>query len=206
MHDEELYKRLLTDIQHFKEPFYLGAFTLSSHSPYNVPMKKHNSNAYLNSVYYADKCLGEFFKEAKKQSWYNNTIFILLADHGHGSHKNLGYYTVERRRTPLLFFGDVLKDEYKGTTKDILSNQSDISATILAQLDIGCSDFKWSRNLFNPYTKDFTYYAFDDGFGIIVPDAYMIYNERDNAGIIDYKTESEQQKEELLKIGKSYMN
>ncbi len=210
VHDEELYNRLLKDIDNFKQPFYLGAFTLSSHSPYDIPMEDiiegyDNYDEYLNSVYYADKCLGEFFEEAEKQAWYDNTLFILLADHGHGSPSNWGYYSVEKRKTPLLFFGNVLKEEYRGKTNAKLSNQTDLSATILAQLNIDYSDLRWSRNLLNPYSKDFTYYAFDDGFGYIEPGSYMIYNERDNMGIIDYRAESEEHKEELLKIGKSYM-
>lgn len=209
VHDEVLFEKLLTDIDNFKEPFFCGTFTLSSHSPYDFPMKKHfdwggNYNSYINSLYYSDKCLGQFFEEAKKRKWYENTLFVLVADHSRSTPQHSNFYETGKRRSPMLFYGNVLKKEFVGKKYDKFSTQMDIAPTILAQLNIGFQEFKWGKNLFNPYNKNFICYGFDFGFGLVIPNNYLIYDEKNNIGIYDYKTESEQKKQELLKIGKSF--
>ncbi len=209
VHDQYLYKRVLNDISSYKEPFIAGIFTLSSHSPYDQPMKKvihwgDDGENYLNSVYYADKCLGTFFQEARKTKWYDNTLFILIADHSHMTPRKNAYYSREYRKIPLLLYGNVLKNEYRGKKISRISSQVDIPATLLAQLDINNKGFKWSKNLFNPYTKEFTFYSFDDGLGWLMPGSYFAYDNKTNCYYVtDF--ESEKTKEKAIILGKSYL-
>src|SRR5690554_7662429 len=69
-----------------QEPFLASLFTLSSHHPYFVP-EEHRGNLpdgphpMAKSVAYADMSLRMFFDVAKKQPWYENTVFIICADH-----------------------------------------------------------------------------------------------------------------------------
>ncbi len=211
VHDQGLYNRLLADIKQFKTPFFCGAFTLSSHSPFDFPMDEKITWGdaemhYLNSVLYADKALGEFVQKAKNEDWYDNTLFILTADHSHPTPKKRGYYSVEQRHTPMLFFGNALKEEYRGTTYNGFSNQTDIAATLLAQLGKEHDKYQWSRNLFNPYINNFIYYGFEDGFGWVEENGnYMVYNERENWGILEHKAESKKKKEQMLRNGKAYL-
>ncbi len=150
VHDEVLFEKLLEDIDNFKEPFFCGTFTLSSHPPYDFPMEKHfergeSYNEYINSVYYSDRCLGNFFEEAKKQEWYDNTLFILLADHSRSTPQHSNFYEVGNRKTPMLFYGNVLKKEFHGKQYEKYSTQMDIAPTILAQFDIEFKEFKWVK-------------------------------------------------------------
>lgn len=76
-------KSITTDL---KEPFLASLFTLSSHHPYFVPEEHRDhlpdgSHPMAKSVAYADMSLRMFFKEAKKQPWYKNTVFVICADH-----------------------------------------------------------------------------------------------------------------------------
>jgi len=211
VHDEGLYNRILADAKSFPQPFYCGAFTLSSHSPFDFPMKRtidwgDGEKEYLNSIHYADKALGEFAENAKKEPWYDNTLFVVVADHSHITPKKWGYYSVGKRYTPMMFFGNALKEEYRGKTYDKYSNQTDIAATLLAQLGRKNDKYKWSRNLFNPYSENFIYYGFEDGFGWIESEKdFMIYNERENWGILDHKASSKKKKEQMIRNGKSYL-
>jgi hypothetical protein len=66
---------------------------------------------------------------------------------------------------PLLFYGDVIREEYKGRKKDEIVSQQDIAATLLSQLGMAHDDFKWSKNIMNPTTDAFAYWTFTDGFG-----------------------------------------
>jgi phosphoglycerol transferase MdoB-like AlkP superfamily enzyme len=71
-----------------RKPFVGFIFSASTHLPFQSPGEQWTrltpdslENRYLNALYYADWALGEFFKSAKQAGWYDNTIFILTADH-----------------------------------------------------------------------------------------------------------------------------
>ena len=73
------------------KPFVGFLFTASTHPPFQSPGKQWTKyppdtleHRYLNSLYYADWAIGRFFEEAKKAGYYDNTIFILTADHVSG--------------------------------------------------------------------------------------------------------------------------
>jgi phosphoglycerol transferase MdoB-like AlkP superfamily enzyme len=181
VHDEYLFQRSLNDLKNEKEPFFHVVFTQSSHSPYDQPLqnviKKDISELpFINSVYYTDKCLGDFFENAKKQHWYKNTLFVIVADHSHVSHKNYGVNTFEYRQIPMLIMGDVIKEEFKGTQYDKIASQTDITTTILKQLGLDTSKYRWSKNLFNPYTPEFAYFEMNEGFAWLNPQGQFLYH------------------------------
>jgi len=81
-----------------KEPFFASVFTLSSHHPYILPEKYENSfqggpNPLYKCIEYSDFSLREFFREASKQPWYKNTLFVLTADHSLPSNDHREYIT-----------------------------------------------------------------------------------------------------------------
>lgn len=72
-------------------PFLGFLFTASTHLPFQSPGARWQKfppdtleHRYLNSLYYADWALGEFFAAARKAGYFDNTIFILTADHVSG--------------------------------------------------------------------------------------------------------------------------
>ena len=86
IYDHYFMKYFIQEAGEFKEPFFSAFFSLSSHDPYGVPdeYKKrfHDSRGpYYTSLRYSDWALSKFFKEARKQDWFDNTIFIITADH-----------------------------------------------------------------------------------------------------------------------------
>nr|NQU90482.1 sulfatase-like hydrolase/transferase [Bacteroidota bacterium] len=207
VHDEFTMKRVLDDLENEKEPFFTALFTLSSHSPYDQPMEDvfdwgENENRYINSAYYTDRCLGEFFEGAKSKSWYDNTLFILVADHSHNSYRNWSYQSVEYHSIPMLFYGEVIKPGFRGIGWGQPGSQVDLPATILAQMDLPHEQFGWSRNMFNPYSPKFRYFGFDNGVIWTEPHASFGYN----AGLGYYCWELQDDfDQQVIKNGKSYM-
>lgn len=183
-HDEFVLARQLSDLNTEKEPFFSALFTLSSHSPYDQPMEQvitwgDNEQPYINSAYYTDRSLGNYFREAKKQPWYKNTLFILVADHSHNSYRNWAFVTPNYHKIPMMFLGEVIRPEFRGTQISRLSNQSDLATTLLKQLGEDAYEFKWSKNLFNPYSPEFAYYSFEEGLGWVAPNAgHFAYDAR----------------------------
>ncbi len=207
-HDEFVFRRQLNDMKEEKQPFFSSVYTLSSHSPYDQPMEKvltwgDNENQYINSAYYTDKCLGEYFREAKKQPWYANTLFIIVADHSHNSYRNWSFTTPNYHKIPMLLFGEVIDKHYKGKTVERLSNQMDIAATLMKQLDLDSSPFKWSRDLFNPGSPEFAYYSFEEGMGWVTKNGYFVYDTR--ADYFNENTLPDEDKARVIREGRSFM-
>jgi hypothetical protein len=75
-----------------------------------------------------------------------------------------------------MFYGDVLKEEFRGTVWNKLGNQHDLPATLLCQLGLQASKFPFSKDLFNPAVPEFAYYSTEDGVGWIRPHGYFTYD------------------------------
>ncbi len=207
-HDEYVFDRFLSDLITTEEPFFSVVFTQSSHSPYDQPKSEtiqfaELENEYLNSVYYTDGCLGDFMDGAKKQDWYDNTLFVIVADHSHTTHKDWSVLSKEYRRIPLFFYGNVIKEEFRGTKTDRITSQNDIATSILKQMNLDEDEFTWSRNLFNPTTKEFAYFEATDGIGWITPNGHYTYYRRHNNY---YQMEiPENIKDSIITDGKAYL-
>ncbi|MDD4575639.1 MAG: sulfatase-like hydrolase/transferase [Bacteroidales bacterium] len=181
VHDEYLFQRSIEELKTEKEPFFSVLFTLSSHSPYDQPLqnairKDISELPFINSVHYTDKTLGNYIKWAKNQKWYNNTLFIIVADHSHVSHHNHPLQTFEYHQIPMLFMGHVIKPEFRGTKYDKVASQTDLPTTLLKQLNLNSDEFSWSKNLFNPYTPEFAYFELNEGVGWKSSEGIFVYN------------------------------
>jgi phosphoglycerol transferase MdoB-like AlkP superfamily enzyme len=179
--DEELYKFFKQDIDKTKEPFLHCAFTGSTHSPYDFPKRKNQTykgaeEEYMNSMIYADEELHKFLENCKKEDWYKNTLFVIVADHGHttpvNSDPNQGVYF----HIPLLFFGEVLKPEWRGKVNETICNQHDIVGTLLAQMKGDVSRYPWSKNILNPTAQGFALHTVTRGYGWVNPYGDFSYN------------------------------
>lgn len=82
----------------FPEPFFAGLFTISSHHPYGIPEEhkgefRTGEHPLLQCVNYTDFALREFFRSAAQEPWFENTLFVILADHpGQGMHREYNDY------------------------------------------------------------------------------------------------------------------
>lgn len=209
IHDQYTMDIHLKELDKHQQPFFSSLFTVSTHSPFDMPMKKvinwgGDVCEYLNSAYYTDSCLGAYIDVAKTKDWYKNTLFIILADHSHHSYKQWGRYTFEYYKIPMIFYGDVLKPEYRGKKYNKIASQVDIASTLLNQLGISAKEFEFSKNLFNPYSKEFAYYAFEEGLGWVVPENTYSYDKTLNRYHVMNIPDSVH-KEQIIKDGNSYL-
>ncbi|MFC5408363.1 LTA synthase family protein [Larkinella bovis] len=201
-HDHVVYNRILSDLGSSSQPFFVTFFTLSSHEPFEVPMPAvfpgdDEESLFLNSLYYADRSLGEFVAQAKKQPWWSNTLIIITADHGH----RLPKLSADRKQDfhiPMLWTGGALKA--KPQLIDRIGSQTDLAATLLNQLKLNASEFRWSRDLLHPHNRPFAYFAFNNGFGVVQPNRHLIFDNISrqlisSSGTIDQKD---------LELGEAY--
>ncbi|MDB5014537.1 MAG: sulfatase, partial [Daejeonella sp.] len=155
-YDGQVFQKNAADMSTFKQPFFTTILTLTNHEPFELPVKPHFKgdnveNKFRSTAYYTDSCIGSYIKLIQKQPAYKNTLFVIVADHGHRLPKNESENFQPRRYSiPLILFGEVIKPEYRGKTISKIGNQTDIAATLLNQLHINSSDYKWSKDLLNP--------------------------------------------------------
>jgi phosphoglycerol transferase MdoB-like AlkP superfamily enzyme len=181
IHDQFTLGYLARDLGTLREPFFASLFTVSTHSPWDQPYPKplkwgDNEQEYINGALYTDHCLGNFFREVRTKPWYANTLFIIVADHSHNSYYNWHPNTREYHRIPMLFVGGSIKPEFRGTRWSKMGNHHDLPAIISAQLELPANEFRWSKNLFNPYAPDFAYFTNEDGAGWIRPGVHISYD------------------------------
>ncbi|MBK7944291.1 MAG: LTA synthase family protein [Flavobacteriales bacterium] len=183
-YDEELFAYHARSTRHAKEPFFHTLMTSTSHEPFDVPLDEgfpgnEYAQRYRNSVHYTDRALASFIDSCKTQSWWNRTLMLIMADHGHFLPKHRSSHEAERHRIPFLITGGALRDELKGQRTDDFGSHVDVPATVLGQLDLPAARFPWSRDLFNPRDAHFAYWTFDDGFGIADAQQMLVF---DNLG------------------------
>lgn len=179
VHDEYTFKELLQMLNNKKRPFLQGFFTTSTHMPYDYEpaddwqsKKEDPVKAYTESVHYSDFHLGKFFAEAKKQPWYDSTLFVIVADHSHNSIKDWSTMSAMRQHIPLLFVGGAIKEEWRGRKWEKIVSQLDIVSTVLHQMNIDTKRYPWSRNMLNPYTPSSAFFVFFGGGGYLTETGY----------------------------------
>ncbi len=209
VHDGYLFQHFLKDLKRLPQPFFAMIFTLSSHKPYDQPSNTKffwggDAQQYLNAMNYTDSCLGAFFKLVREMPFYKNTLFILVSDHSHHSPKAWHPYAKEYRRIAFMWYGDVIEESFKGYRHNKYCTQTDLAVTLLKQLKVEHSEYKWSKNLFNPYTKSFAYYAYNDGFGWVSDSNYFAYLHSEKR-LLFHKFSSPTDSLLHLKYGKSYI-
>ncbi|MGV8935218.1 MAG: LTA synthase family protein, partial [Gallionellaceae bacterium] len=137
-----------------KKPFLGYIFTSTTHTPWLIPddrWKKFTGgkdlDKSLNALYYADWALGEFIASAKQAGYYDNTIFVLLADHANEFVENVDYVP-NLFHIPLLIVGPGVKqgvDERIGSQFDILPTIMDIAGWSADHSGLGRSLMDASR-------------------------------------------------------------
>ena len=185
--DQVLFDKLFSDIGRAENPFFKVAFTLSSHEPFDVPYNsqfngKNDTDKFRNSIKYTDSCLGHFINEAKKEEWWKNTLIVLVSDHGHRLPGKLIYSEEKSFRIPMLWLGGTLM--YQDTIVNRIGSQTDLSATLLNQLNLNSDSFTFSKDLLAA-SKEYAMYNFADGFGFITPDACVVRNNSENKYFIE---------------------
>jgi phosphoglycerol transferase MdoB-like AlkP superfamily enzyme len=196
--DHITFPRLIQLIREEKREPYMKMFlTLSSHEPFDVPVKKFD-DPYVNSVAYTDSCLGAFVSELKAMPEWDNLLLIFVPDHFTVFPKNIQYNSPEKHEIFMLWAGGALN--VSGNV-DRICSQVDIAATLLSQMRIDASPFIFSRNIFDPRYEDFAFYDFPDGFGAINALGQVVYDCSSNAVVL----QSGRQTDTLLVQGKAFL-
>ena len=136
--DEEFLQYYALTMSDLKQPFMTAVFTASSHAPCKVPERYEGKfpkgkNPVQECVAYSDHALRHFFDTAKKQPWYNNTLFVITADHTSGPVDPFYTTTLGTYCVPIILYapGD---STLRGYDCQRVVEQADIMPTVLTYL------------------------------------------------------------------------
>jgi phosphoglycerol transferase MdoB-like AlkP superfamily enzyme len=150
--DEPFFQYFNRELTKKKTPFMATLFSVSSHEPYKVPEKyegkfdKGTVNIH-QTIGYTDMALRKFFNAAKKEPWFNNTIFVLVADHSNTIAYDEYRKEFNKNTVPILFYS--ANEKYKGVDNN-WAQQIDIFPTLLDMIGYQKPFRSWGRSLINP--------------------------------------------------------
>lgn len=189
--DEEFLQYMCDMIGTFREPFLTSAFTASSHHPYNVPdryQEKYPTEGNLpiyRGIRYSDHALELFFEKASKQPWFNNTLFVLTADHTNLSEHPDYQSDYGNFRVPVIFYCP--SDSLEGTRKAI-AQQSDIFPSILGYLGYDKPVISFGQNLFNTPDEETWGATFQNGLYSYYQGDYLLqFDGTNETGLFAYR-------------------
>ena len=137
--DEPYLQHVVRMVNGFRQPFVASVFTASSHHPFKVPeqyaatFKDEGGQPIHKCVRYTDMALRKFFEAASKQPWYENTVFVIVADHTnqntHPYYKtDQGLYSI-----PIIFYSPDGSLE-TGMKQGVIAQQIDVLPTLMGML------------------------------------------------------------------------
>jgi len=133
------------------KPFMATVFTASSHHPFKIPEKyngkfKKGKIEMHEPMQYTDYSIKEYFETAKKQPWFNNTIFVFTGDHTNQVYYSEYEKAMNRFAVPLIFYSPNPAYQLKGVNKE-LAQQIDIYPTLADLIGYNKKIRSWGRSL-----------------------------------------------------------
>lgn len=196
-----------------KKPFFVTFMTGSDHGPHiipkNISFKPKNSDILLSIVEYADWSIGHFLELARKESWFDNTIFIFVADHGYSGHSpyevSLDYHHI-----PFIIYSPKYIPEGKEFNQ--IGLQVDVAQTVLGFLNQSYTNSTMGINLLKERRK-YAVFSTDDKIGclndslfsIIHPDGSQKMYYYTQKSMVDVSSKYKEIAEDMKKYAYSYI-
>jgi phosphoglycerol transferase MdoB-like AlkP superfamily enzyme len=190
--DEEYLQYFAKNINQQQQPFFSTLFTLSSHHPFEVPKKyagkfKTGDLPVYQSVGYADFALKRFFETAKQMPWFNNTLFVLCADHTGLSGDYFYSNLLGSHAIPIVYYMN--NSNLKGIDSAV-TQQLDIMPSILDYLNYPKNYFSFGKSVFDT-TKTGAALTFNSDFYQYIEKDYVLQFDGTNTiGLFNYTKDS----------------
>jgi phosphoglycerol transferase MdoB-like AlkP superfamily enzyme len=181
---------VLNDMYAHQKPFFATFMTASDHGPYIIPedidFKPRNKDIHESIVEYADWAIRHFMDVASQQTWFDNTIFVFLADHGAVVGSNVYDMPISYNHIPLIVYAPKLLK----TTQAIqnFGGQIDVYPTIM-----GLLGYKYVNNTpgvdLLKENRPFMFFSADDKIGCTNQEFFYVYRTNGNESLYKYKNQ-----------------
>jgi phosphoglycerol transferase MdoB-like AlkP superfamily enzyme len=154
--DGDLYQQTIkqANLSHQQgKPFFYHVMTTSNHRPYTYPDDQidiPSGTGRSGAVKYTDFAIGEFLDNARKQAWFDNTIFVIVADHCASSAGKTDL-PVERYHIPMWIYAPGIVQTKSVNT---LASQIDIAPTLLGMLNMSYESWSFGKDILTMKADD----------------------------------------------------
>ncbi|MCK5836454.1 MAG: LTA synthase family protein [Desulfobacula sp.] len=190
--DEDLYDRGIYEanqVYDLKKPFFFHIMTTSNHRPFTYPEGKIDlppgdgitGSGRQGGVKYADYALGQLITKAKQHPWFNNTVFVVVADHCASSAGRVGL-PVDRYHIPLFIYAP---EHIRAEEIETLSSQIDLAPTLLSLLNFSYDSFFFGKNILDSDFRPRALIANYQKLGIFEDNKLLILSPGKEISLID---------------------
>ena len=166
-------------------PFFAAMMTASDHGPYYIPdyFEPKNTEQKYQITEYADWSLQRFIEMAQEKPWFDNTLFVFVADHGAALDTDysipLSYF-----HTPLVFF---MPDKLQPQVNEAIVSQMDVFPTVMGILNKSYINNTFGIDL-QKDSRKYTYFMGDDKYGVLNHEWLLINKpSEDQIGLYKYQ-------------------
>lgn len=177
--DEPFFQFTQRELSKKETPFLTSIFSVSSHAPFKIPAQYEGKfkKGYIQMhpcVQYTDYALKRFFKESKKEKWFQNTLFVFTADHTNQSYYEYYQNTINRFSNPIMFYSP---SKNWGAERFDLAQHIDIMPTIAHLIGYKKPIRSWGRSLMSEDQPNLVINYFGAGSYFFMNEEYIcIYN------------------------------
>lgn len=169
-----------------QQPFLSVMMTASDHGPYTIPeyfKPKQPDDVKKQIVKYADWSIKKFIDLAKQQTWFENTIFAFIADHG--AFMDADYdVPLSYNHVPFIIYAPQLIIEHQQLQN--YGGQIDVFPTLMHLVGLPYINNTLGVDLFNE-NRPFMYFCNDDKMGVINEEYFYIYRKTSASSLYRYK-------------------
>jgi phosphoglycerol transferase MdoB-like AlkP superfamily enzyme len=167
------------------KPFFVSFMTASDHGPWYVPdyFKSSQSGLKDRAIEYADWSLKQLVSLSSDRPWFDNTLFVFVADHG--APITVVYdISMDYHHTPLAFYAPKIIEF--PVVSDVIGGQIDVFPTLMGFLNQPYINSTLGINL-RKETRPYIIINDDDKLGVIGQENFLIYRADNNISLYHYR-------------------
>ncbi|MFV0484147.1 MAG: LTA synthase family protein [Bacteroidales bacterium] len=191
--DEPFLQYFANSMGSFKEPFLTTVFTLSSHHPFQVPKQYEGvfpkgEIPLQECIGYTDNALRNFFNTCKRKPWFNNTLFVITADHMSNNaidkyNNDWGTFAI-----PMMLYMPG-KEDFTGFDDSTYVQQIDVMPTIMNLVGNKEPYISFGQDMFDKDADRFVFTS-NSGSYLIIKDGYLLqFNGQESIGLYNIRTD-----------------
>ncbi|MDR0832811.1 MAG: LTA synthase family protein [Candidatus Symbiothrix sp.] len=176
--DEDLFAKVLKELnknaRNSIKPFFAHIMTTSNHRPFTYPEGKidipTDSKSRAGGVKYSDYAIGKFIEHAKKESWFTNTVFVIIADHCASSAGKTSI-PLDKYQIPCIVYAPGFVAPKRETR---LVSQIDIMPTIFGRLHLSYNSYFYGKDIYSADYPERAFVATYQNLGYLEPDKLTV--------------------------------
>lgn len=175
----------LNALHQSEQPFFAALMTSSDHGPYYIPdyFKPQQKSIKKQVVEYADWSIRQFMEAAAQEDWFEQTLFVFIADHG--APMEIHYeIPLNYHHSPLIFYAPHFLKTPKTFTQ--IGGQIDVFPTTMGLLQIPYINNTLGIDLLKT-SRPFIYFSADRKLGVIDQEHLLIIRENGSSSLYAYR-------------------